>query len=128
MKTVNLVVGIVLLIIALGSWGGAAVIASGNCATNQLSSDINGIPLCSTATSEIVVLGFLGLVFLIISIVLLVRGRRVVPAQVAAPPAVAPLQVCLKCGTQRTSAAPFCPSCGTPYPVGMPIPSPPPPT
>jgi hypothetical protein len=126
MKTVNLVVGIVLLVLALGFWGGAAVIGAGNCASTQLASSITGVPLCSTTTAEIVVLGILGLIFLTISIILFVRGRKGNPAP--APSTAAPLQVCLKCGTQRTSAAPFCPSCGTPYPAGMPIPSPPPPT
>lgn len=42
------------------------------------------------------------------------------PAQYAGP-----MQVCLKCGTQRTSPAPFCAHCGASFPAAMPPPPPP---
>jgi hypothetical protein len=45
------------------------------------------------------------------------------PAQYAGP-----MQVCLKCGTQRTNPAPFCAHCGAPFPAAMPPMPPPPPT
>jgi hypothetical protein len=41
------------------------------------------------------------------------------PVPSATPPSI---QVCLKCGTVRTSPQPFCPACGTVYPTSAPSP------
>jgi hypothetical protein len=122
MKTANLVIGIILIVLALGAWGASAVIVSGNCATTQAASTLYGIPLCSTDVTEAAVSGLFGLIFLVIGIVLLVKGRSThATSQMNYQ---APIQICTRCGFQRMTTGAFCPNCGNVYPTFIPPPSP----
>ncbi|MFZ0699699.1 MAG: zinc-ribbon domain-containing protein [Thermoplasmata archaeon] len=120
MKTNDLVVGLVSMVLAFGFWGWALVIASGNCATSQEASTHYGIPLCSTSVTEIAVFGVIGLILLILAIIFLVEGRKknasVTPVLPPVTPISPPIQICLNCGMQRTPGAQFCTTCGAPFP------------
>ena len=129
-KIVNLISGKIMLALTLSALGGAVVIENENCATTQIASDVTGAPLCSTTLEEAIGLAFLGFVFGVISFILLFSDSepKVRPPSPPSRVAPLPLQICLKCGTQRTSAAPFCPFCGTAYPRRTHLPPPPPPS
>src|SRR2546422_3687179 len=125
MKTPNLVIGIVLLVLSFLFFTGAGVSLSGSCAETPVAARVFNLPECSTAVAVAFALGFLGLIFLIISAVVFFIGRTKTPisqysyspnyqtpATYVLPTAVPPARYCSSCGNQLMASAAYCAKCG----------------
>jgi len=117
MKTINAVLGSILVILGVVSLGGSAIVVSGTCAKTAAAAALLHVPTCEQTTATFFVLLILGVAFLIVGAILLLKGRQRVPRPrevepSSIPPPIAAL-FCRNCGKQMPPGSLYCDRCGT---------------
>ena len=121
MKTINGIVGSILVIVGVLSLAAAMIVVAGICAKTLAASALLHVPSCDQTTATFFVLLLVGIAFMIAGVILLFRGREKqasapkTPTPEAAPsttrPAT-PVVYCRQCGRQAASGTIYCDQCG----------------
>jgi len=122
LKTINGIVGSILVILGVAALAGLVIVGAGTCTENKALSALLHVPTCDQTTATIFVLLLVGIIFLIVGAVVLFKGRQkqaTVPKALApeaepsrTPPAM-PVIYCRQCGKQMPSGSLYCNQCGT---------------
>ena len=122
MKSINGIVGSILVIVGVLSLAGSMIVLAGVCAKTLAAAALLHVATCDQTTATFFVLLLLGIVFMIAGAILLFRGREKqatapkTPAPEAAPsttrPAT-PVVYCRQCGRQAAAGTLYCDQCGS---------------
>lgn len=122
MKTVNAVVGSILAILGVIFIAGGAVLGSASCSNSNLGSVFTGLPTCSELVTEFFSAVIVGLIFLLVGGIVLLKGRQKVTLTTAPPTmssgtssqntGLAKKRFCSNCGSPLAQGSTFCNSCG----------------
>jgi hypothetical protein len=118
----NGIIGSILVIVGVLSLAASAIVVAGVCAKTQVASVLLHVPTCDQTTATFFVLLLLGVVFVIVGAIVLLKGRQkqaTMPKALApeaepsrTPPAM-PVVYCSHCGKQMPSGSLYCNQCGT---------------
>jgi hypothetical protein len=111
LKTVNGIIGSVLVILGVLSLAGAIITASGTCAKNVAASALLHVPTCDQTVTAFFVLLVLAIVFIIVGVIVLRIGRERLPS-VSATQVPSAKSYCHQCGNEISSGSRFCDRCG----------------
>ena len=121
MKTINGIVGSILVIVGVLSLAASAIVVAGVCAKTMAAAALLHVPSCDQTTATFFVLLLVGIVFMIAGAAVLFKGRQKqasmpkTPAPEAAlsmtRPAT-PVVYCRQCGRQAAAGMVYCDQCG----------------
>ena len=121
MKTINGIVGSILVIVGVLSLAAAMIVVAGICAKTMAAAALLHVATCDQTTATFFVLLLLGIAFMIAGAILLFRGREkqaTAPKTPAPEPApsttrpATPVVYCRQCGRQAASGTVYCDQCG----------------
>jgi len=122
LKTINGIVGSILVILGVLCFAGSMIVLAGVCAKTMAAAALLHVATCDQTTATFFVLLLLGIAFVIAGVILLFRGREKQAGmpRTAAPEAVpsttrpgTPVVYCRQCGRQAASGTLYCDRCGT---------------
>jgi len=122
LKTINGIVGSILVIVGVLSLAVAMIVVAGICAKTMAAAALLHVATCDQTTATFFVLLLLGIAFMIAGTIILFRGREKQAGmpKTAAPEAVpsttrpgTPVVYCRQCGRQAASGTVYCDQCGT---------------
>jgi len=122
LKTMNGIIGSILVILGVLSLAASAIVVAGVCAKTMAAAALLHVATCDQTTATFFVLLLLGVVFVIVGAIVLLKGRQKplsMPKALApevepsrTPPAM-PVVYCSHCGKQMPSGSLYCNQCGT---------------
>jgi hypothetical protein len=121
LKTINGIVGSILVIIGVLSLAAAMIVAAGICAKTMAAAALLHVATCDQTTATFFVLLLVGIAFMIAGAAVLFKGRQkqaTMPKTVApeAAPSMTrpatPVVYCRQCGRQAAAATVYCDQCG----------------
>jgi membrane-bound ClpP family serine protease len=122
LKSINGIVGSILVILGVLSLAASAIVVAGVCAKTMAAAALLHVATCDQTTATFFVLLLLGIAFMIAGAIVLLKGRQ---KQATTPKAVAPeaeppktqpampVVYCHHCGKQMPSGSLYCNQCGT---------------
>ena len=122
MKTINGIVGSILVILGVLCLAGSMILLAGVCAKTMAAAALLHVATCDQTTATFFVLLLLGIAFMIAGAIILFKGRQkdATMARAVAPEAVPsttrpaiPVIYCRQCGKQMPSGSLYCDRCGT---------------
>ena len=122
MKTINGIVGSILVILGVLSLAASAIVVAGVCAKTMAAAALLHVATCDQTTATFFVLLLLGVVFVIVGAIVLLKGRQkpmsapktLAPeAEPSRTPPAMPVVYCHHCGKQMPSGSLYCNQCGT---------------
>ena len=120
MKTMNGIIGSILVILGVLSLTGSMIVLAGVCAKTMAAAALLHVATCDQTTATFLALLLVGIVFTIVGAILLLKGRQ---KQTGIPQALAPETVpsmtrpatsvvhCRQCGRQNPSGSMYCDRC-----------------
>jgi membrane-bound ClpP family serine protease len=122
LKSINGIVGSILVILGVLSLAASVIVVAGVCAKTMAAAALLHVATCDQTTATFFVLLLLGIAFMIAGAIVLLRGRQkhaTMPKTVAPeaePPKTQPAMpvvYCHHCGKQMPSGSLYCNQCGT---------------
>jgi len=122
LKTMNGIVGSILVILGVLCLAGSMIVVAGICAKTMAAAALLHVATCDQTTATFFVLLLLGIAFMIAGAIVLFKGRQkhaTMPVALApeaepsrTPPAMS-VVYCSHCGKQMPSGSLYCNQCGT---------------
>jgi len=122
LKTMNGIIGSILVIIGVLCLAGSVIVASGVCAKTMAAAALLRVATCEQTTATFFVLLLVGIAFAIAGAVVLFKGRQkpettskaaVSEAVPSTPRPAMSVVYCRQCGRQNQSGSMFCNQCGS---------------